>query len=304
MFDKMAYTKPKVALMLGLFIFIILAINSVFSAYNFEYVNVTTRVNVTNARPEVDYVKIDSNILLNAGSFKVVLCNVSLHDWNGYSDIANVNASFWDNNSVNFSSPDDNNTHYTNSSCVNVSQSGYYANYTCKFNVWYYANNGSNWVYNATVIDKYNFTATGQNKTSIQAYYALNVTSLIDFGDMAVGDYKNNVSANVTNFGNYNINISVDGYGAVNGDGLAMKCDIRNITLPNLKYSLNETDWLSLPGGSALTDSPVNMSGLTVPKRVTDVVWNQTYWHLYVPPTENPFGVCNGTVVFTAWTAG
>ena len=293
----MADTKHNLAFIIGSLILIILGLNTAFSAYNFEYTNTSTRVNITNAMPEIDSIKIDQNILLNAGLTKIVNCNVSLHDWNGYSDIMNVNATFWDANNALINDSDNNNTHYTNTNCVNISQNGYYANYTCSFAVYYYANNGSNWTCNATVIDGYNFTATGKNVTSIQPIYALNTTPIIDFGNMAVGDTKDNITANVTNFGNRPINISVDGYGVVPNDGLAMKCAIRNISLASLHYSINETDWTTT---AAVTSSPVNISGLTIPKKITTDAINTTYWHLYISPSENPFGLCNGTVVFTA----
>lgn len=301
----MTDTKHKLALILGFLAIVVLSSidfsQIAISLPNAGDQNVTTKVNVTHAMPEIDNVKVDQNILLNAGTYKTVYCNVSLHDWDGYGDIANVNATLWDNNSAVFDDADDNNTHYTNTTCRNASQNGYYVNYTCGFNVWYYANNGTNWICNTTVIDYNNFTDNEQNTTSIQAYYALNVTSPIDFGDMVVAEKKNNVSANITNFGNRMINVSVSGFGVTPNDGLAMKCTIRNITLSNLKYSLNESNW-DAPGAISLTGSATNITGLTVPKRTTGVEWNQTYWHLYIPPSENPFGVCNGTVIFTAWS--
>lgn len=292
--------KNKIAIILCFLALIIFTLNLSVSnfAYNFEYVNVTSKVNITNAYPVITSIIIDQNIVLNAGSTKLINCNVSLYDWNGANDIVKVNATLWDNNSVNYTDPLNNNTLYFNSSCLNVTANGYYANYTCSFDVWYYAKNGSNWICNATVIDNYNFTDYEYNLTTINSLFAINVTPTIDFGDMAVGDIKNNITANVTNFGNMPINVSVNGFGETPGDGLAMKCAIRNISIDNMKFSINGTEtWTQKTN---LSTTLKNITGLTVPKRTADMTWNTTYWDLYIPPSENPFGICNGTVVFTA----
>lgn len=296
-------TKHKILLSIGFLIVVIFSLNmgfNVFSAYNFEYLNVSSRVNVTNSYPGISRIAIDPNILLNAGSTKTVYCNVTIYDWNNYSDIKSVNATFWDNNTATFATGTEGVDHYTNTSCtVNGTWGIYYANYTCGFNVIYYANNGTNWMCNISVQDFYGLNATAQNTTSIQAYYALNVTPTIDFGDMAVGDTKYNITSNITNFGNMPINVSVKGFGGTNnvtGAGLAMICSIRNISISNLKYSINDSIFKT-----SLTGTATNISGLTVPKRTAGEVWNTTYWDLYIPPVENPFGLCNGTVVFQAW---
>ncbi len=294
------YKKTVFLLVLVLFSSLILFTYS--SAYNYDYVNVSTRVNVTNAYPSIDIIRIDQNILLTAGATQIVRCNVSLHDWNGYSDIVSVNATLWDNNTVNFSSPDNNNTHYTNNSCLNLSQSGYYANYTCAFNVWYYANNGSNWLCNATVRDNYNFTSSGQNSTSIQGFYALNVTSLIDYGNMVLADFSPNVSVNISNIGNLRINVSVLGYGGSNkaaGTNYSMFCQFGNITIDNERFSVNSS--ADFNAKTNLSSYSQNVSGVSIPKTVNGVALvNTTYWQLYTSPVNNPFGLCNGTVEFTA----
>lgn len=297
------HLKNKIVIILCFLALIILMLNfSIFNfaaPYNFEYVNVTSKVNVTNAYPMITSVRIDSNITLNAGSTKSIKCNVSITDWNGYADIKNVSATFWDNTSANSSSPDGID-HYTNSSCTNITGqlSSYYANYTCSFNVWYYANNGSNWMCNVTVQDNYNFNDSRYNITDIRPLWAINVTPTIDFGEMAVGETRNNITANITNFGNMPVNISVNGYGNTTNDGLAMKCAIRNISISNLRFSINASQiW---DDKANLSNSLKNISGLTIPKSNGTFTQNVTYWDLYIPPSENPFGLCTGTVVFTA----
>ncbi len=284
----------------GIFLFIYFALNAI--SYNFEYVNVTSTVNITNAYPEVLRVNTPATITLNAGTTKLIYCNASLRDWNGYDDIVEVNATLWENDTYTQGAALNNNSKYFNSSCTRTQANGYYANYSCGFDVWYYANASTKWICNLSVIDKFNFTGSNSNLTNILPIYAVNITPIIDYGQMFLATYSANTTANITNIGNININISVYGYGGKNpatGAGLAMTCQNGgNITINNEKYSISsDHDWSSK---IALTATPQNISNLTVPKRMTTIEWNTTYWQLYTDPTNTPFGICNGTVVFAA----
>lgn len=266
--------------------------------------NVTTKVNVTNAYPEILQVKLAQNIIPNAGTTKTVDCNITARDWNGYTNIVNVNATFWDNNSAVFGDPDNNLTHYTNSSCRNTSQNGYYVNFTCSFSIYYYVNNGT-WVCNATIIDQSNFTANNKNSTTILSYYALNATPILDFGDMVLSNTSTNITINMSNIANSNINVSVRGYGGTNqvtGAGYAMICQVGNITIDNLKYSINPLDdW---GAKTALTSVSTNISGLMINRTFDGTLFtNSTYWQLYTDPTNAPWGACNGTIELTAVAA-
>ncbi|MBW2990759.1 hypothetical protein KY348_03575 [Candidatus Woesearchaeota archaeon] len=273
---------------------------------NYENVSVRTTVNVTQAYPEVLNVTCnnDAAIDLSPGSTQTITCLIEIRDYNGGSEINNTNGTFY--YYLNESSdPDDNNTHYANSTCTENNTNSYYTNWTCAFDLLYYANNGT-WIGNFTVIDDYNMTDTGTGNASINTLYALNVTELIDFGNMAVGDtYTSNPppSANVTNFGNMNINVSVYGFGGEDEilyAGLAMVCEQRNLTLPNERYSINSTELYA--DMTSVTGSATHIAGLTVIQQTNDSqqVINATYWRLHVNVTTNPFGECNGTVVFAA----
>jgi hypothetical protein len=270
--------------------------------YN-ETVNVT--VNVTNAPPKIESITVPSPITLNPGTTKEVNCTVKVSDWNGYGDIKIVNATFWDNNSVLMSASDLNVTHYTNDNCTRTVFLGYNATYECTFDIQYYAYNSSNWICNATVLDNstYNFTDSDYNITTINPLFAINVTNEIDFGEAAVGDTIGNKTANVTNFGNQAINISVEGYGITQNDGLAMNCAVNgNITVDNLKFS-----WATTALRQILSTTPTNITNVTIPKinqtGVNPGQWTNTYWDLYINPVNDPFGVCTGTVIFTAWNS-
>ncbi|MFC2134927.1 hypothetical protein ACFLTH_09940 [Bacteroidota bacterium] len=293
--------------------FIVIRAPFIFSAShgpNYENVTVDTRVNITESKSTILGVVIDQGnltITLNAGLTRLITCNITIRDYNGWNDTTNVNATFWDNTTVGAGDPDDDNNHYSNSSCTRMSNDGQYvSNWDCSFNVWYHANNGSNWVCNATAKDTYtnstnNYTDSGYNVTTINSLYALNVTSLIDYGDMAAGDTSTaSEIANITNFGNMDINISLYGWGGNNlsdttYSGLSFVCEIGNISVENERYSLTDQSWLSMTN---LTNESTLIQGLTMPQRTASEVVNTTFWRLYVPPA--PFGQCNGTIVFAA----
>ncbi len=277
---------------------------------NYRNVSIDTTVNITHALPEILALSCENPVTLNAGSTHVVECNATIRDWDGWADITNVSGVFYDADVATVSSPDDNNDHYTNSSCQPTGNDGNYTRYfTCNFSVWYYANPTNNWTINLTVVDNYAFNEsvgnndTAVNTTTINELLALNISpTLIDYGNMAVGDTSaTGENANITNFGNADINISVKGYGSVEGDGLAFVCEQGNISIENERYSLTEAQPYTsyLPLNSTFEQIP----SLTMVQQTNDSqqVINATYWKLYVPP--NPHGICNGTIVFQAESA-
>lgn len=285
--------------LLILFAAFAIIISSVNAQYNYDHVNVTTIVNVTNALPEILNVTVEGandNITLNAGMTRTVTCNATIRDYNGFNDIDVVNATLY--HHLNSSDDaDDMNYHYTNTSCAEADNDGQYlANYTCTFDVYYFANNGT-WNCNVTVEDMYNFTDSEYNSTNIDSLYALNVTDTIDYGNLSVTEYSDNITATVTNFGNMDINVSVLGYGQTEGDGLGFVCGTgTNISVEHQRFAGTTIDWSSkIPLASTNQDV-----GITVAQQQDDLtpVTADTYWQLYVPP--NPFGVCTGTVRFTA----
>jgi hypothetical protein len=262
-----------------------------------------TRVNVSNAMPEILNISCNNNtpITLTAGYYQEVICDVLAKDNDGGNTITMINGSFY--YSQNSSSdPDDNNTHYTNASCSQLSVNGYNTTWRCSFNIWYYANNGT-WRINATVIDSQFHNINSAYNASILPMYAINVTPIIDYGSLAVGDTSSLQTANVTNLGNMRINVSVYAFGGddeLTGTGVAMICDQRNISLPNERYSL---DSLAAYGVmTPITGTATNMQGLNIAKQTSSATLqtNSTYWMLHINITNNPSGVCNGTVIFSA----
>jgi hypothetical protein len=297
------------AFVLVLLVFVIVPLSNAANIIGNNYKNVTVRtsLNISNSKPDILAIKVYQetngsllNITLNAGFTRTITCNVTVRDWNTYTDISVVNGTLFQTVTSSFAAADDNNTHYTNTSCSGpFNASGYFADYVCGFDVLYYANNAT---WNCTVIAKDNYNATGNNTNSTYIYplYALNVTDGMAFGSVAVEEYSGNITANVTNFGNRAINVTVEGYGVTRNDGLAMNCSTGgNITVSNQRFSASDVDWGSK---TTLTQNAQLITGLTIPKQTISgtLSQNTTYWQLYVNSSNSPGGNCTGFVIFSA----
>lgn len=267
----------------------------------YDPTNVSTTVNITNSRPVILNVDIydGNNINLSEGSTQEVWCNISIREYNGPSDISVVNATlFIQNGSIALGDPDNNNSHYTNTSCASMGGSGNYANYTCTFQVYYYAANGT-WNCTAFVNDSVNFNNNNSNTSTIIPLYALNISDIIDYGNLALEEYSENISLNITNYGNMPINLTLYGYGNESGDGLAMVCEQNNISIDNERWSI---DPAAVWGGKVILTGTEVQSNMTIQKQTVPGTYiiNKTYWQLYTSPATNPFGRCNGTVIINA----
>jgi hypothetical protein len=288
------------------------------SAFYYDNTSVESRVNVTNKVPTVSQVNMyrfsnlqQAGIDLVEGTTTLIICNATVEDWNGWMDIAAVNATIYDSASYTSTSANDNNTHYTQVLCTNTYINITSLMYSCSFDVWYFANNSS-WNCNVSAKDQSNATANAVDASNptFNILAALNLSvSLIDFGNMQPGDITTNALepvVNVTNTGNVNINLSLDGFGAVDGDGLAMNCTVGNISIDKLRYNVTDDQSYTTSMWN-LTDSklPSGIPRFAVNRRVDDADYlkinstNRTYWKLMVP-IGSAGGFCNGTVTFSA----
>jgi hypothetical protein len=126
--------------------------------------------------------------------------------------------------------------------------------------------------------------------------------SVLDFGNLGVNQESNETTANVTNAGNRNTNISVEGYGVTPGDGLAMACTFGSIPVGNERYDiLNGTSYsfmYQLTGGTTMAKN------FYMPQRTSESAdsTNKTYWKILIPGGAG--GVCNGKILFTASDRG
>ena len=269
-----------------------------------QNVNGSASFNLTvleNFPPQVSAVSIQDPIDLSPGSSLFVTCNATIRENNNISDIIGVNATLFQESTGHFA-PDDNNDHYTNASCHSLQNSTFESNYSCGFSMQYYANNGT-WRCNVTATDQYNATGFSPAPFLVNELLALDITpSAIDYGRMqATNASLDNVNMTVTNLGNVPFNVTVEGYGALSNDGLAMVCETGSIPIPNQRYHSNQS--LAFINMTALTNSPVEVTNLTLAQRTDDLALglssNLTYWKLALPTLVQ--GNCNGTVIFRTY---
>jgi len=243
--------------------------------------------------PTVGIVSSPSSIALNAGATKTITCNSTITDLDGYLNITNVNATFFDPGQASSSSADDNNNHYTNLSCTLSGGSGNTTNAVCGLDLLYYANNASNWecLLNAT-----DGTGSGGNTTGqtivVQQLKALSVTSM-NFSTINLGNTSVEEALNITNTGNVNITVQV------NGGSTAMNCGIGTIPLGNERYNI--TSGFNFVNGTNLTGTAANVNNFVVARRTNDASpsVNYIYWLLKMP-ADGVGGVCSGTITVNA----
>lgn len=241
------------------------------------------------------------NIVLTQGSSEYIYCNATVSDPNGHADITLVNASiFYFHNE---SSSQDNNVKYYNSSCSRSVVNSTSINARCRFEMWFYANPGT-WTCFVTAKDGSGLTSSDTDNETIDPLFALHLnTTSINFGEFFPGQSSSSDSSVlITNFGNEDINISVDGYGINDGDNLAMDCASGNISIKEVKYST--TSGVAINSMTNLTDSPITsgIPSFTIDQNADDV-GNSTgtlFWKINIPLSGSLSGQCNGTIVFSA----
>jgi hypothetical protein len=266
--------------------------------YNETYV-VNTTVNITNSNPQVYDVVLPADINLVAYGLQQVMCNLSTYDFN--NDTLVVNATLFQANET-IEGPIDQNFRYINYSCTPLTVQDFSMNWSCVFDVQYFANNGTYYC-NATAIDPKNASSNNQSGASyINSLVAIKLEPVLDYGQLEVGQISNDTQANITNAGNRHANISVKGWGAAEGDGLSFDCDYGSIPVGDEKYSIvSETAYSSM---TSLSDVSVNITGFTVPQRIDESLEsiNSTYWKVYIPVGAG--GLCTGKILFTASDTG
>jgi len=289
--------------------------NSIFAETYNDNTTVLTKLNISNAAPIVtnvimyddDSADLTGDIILNQGTYDIVWCNATVNDSNGWTDIIKANGTLFHNG--NFTSPNDNNVRYQNSSCSLMQNGGasQSAIASCTFKVMFYANNGT-WNCSITVEDNASVTdsETTDNESvrDIAALYAMGFDSLtIDYGVLNVTGISDTIPFNITNFGNRDIKISVEGYGSSLHDGLAMNCSSStSISVNYEKYSVQQNANWSI-NMTPLTSDPLltGIENLTIVQNQDDSgnSTNTTYWAIKAPIGVQT-GPCNGTILFSA----
>jgi len=241
-----------------------------------------------------------------------VLCEGVVTEYDGNSSLSNITAEFFDNTVSAYGANDDNNFHYSNSSCT--MDLGYgnenETSFSCGFQVQYYSNSG-NWNCTVRATDNISAFNIAANTSNINTLLALGLPDTIDYGTVNASAASAQREANVTNYGNVIMNLSLSGYGSTVGDGNAMNCSggsITNISVGNQKYNLTFSNE-SVMNSSQLDETyrnltwnaTVNRFDLNFRQNDTDATVdaiNSTFWRIFVPVGTS--GTCWGNIVFGA----
>jgi hypothetical protein len=253
---------------------------------------------IPNKAPVVTNMALIDQIDLNIGTTKTVFCNATISDENNISDISVINSSLY-HTSVKGIAIDDNNNHYTNSSCINVSKSKFEVNVSCGFEVYYYADNGS-WSCNISAVDLEGASGFYNKSTRVNELLAVDISpDFINYEELEAGDFSlADFKVNITNLGNIDFNISVKSFGQREGDNISMNCTKGNISSLYEKYALKPgkvySDMINITNASAL------IANLTLPQRTDDITHrndrNFTYWKMGIPYGVQ--GSCSGFLNF------
>lgn len=266
-----------------------------------------------NSPPNISNISVDDFLLspadeidLLAGSFQEVNCSVVVQDFEEDTP-PNISARFY---SLSRSTPfgsDDNNEHYTNTSCFRNESYGDATQtfFSCSFNIAYYASPGPwqclvNLTYESSQIN-------ASDATSINSLLSLGTSDYLDYGLLFSEEVSSEATLNITNYGNVFSNLSLTSYARFEGDGYTMNCSFGgNISVEHHKFNVSA----STSGPLNLTDTSgvyVNLSSTTlvaplgISSREDDIVEDtllSTYWRIYVP--ENATGTCAGTLILGA----
>jgi len=263
------------------------------------YWNVNATVNVTNQAPTVTNVVVDDDVAsppnqidLTPGSTKLVYCNGTANDTNGYSDITTVSAVFYENVTATPASANNNETHYTNSSCSVSGGAGVSETAICAFQILYYANNQT-WICNMTATDSDSATGTGIDGTTVNLLIGLNISNqILNYGDIAPDATSGSVTENVTNHGNTQIDLALN--------GTNMPCSgVGSINVERQHYNVTGTEQ-TYDSMVNLTGTQTTITNFNLAKR-TDASGDSkrtSYWKIQAPLGTK--GRCEGNVTFTA----
>ncbi len=265
------------------------------------YVPLNTTIN--NQAPSVSSVVFEDDdavpsqeIDLTADDYKLVWCNATVTDNNGYQHVNNVNATLFK-SSANPYDSDDNNTHYTNASCELSGGSSTTVDAHCSFRVWYYANPGS-WNCSISAWDQGGSYGNSTANTTVNEFLGLTIfNSTLDFGTLNMGDNSTAKIISAKNTCNQQVDIKLwEGNWSGN-----LTCDspsTRNIsTDTHLAYNLSTV--FSVDNSSRLQGSSTTFSEFDLPYTTVEGT-NSTktlYFRLFVPRTGIT-GSCRGVLSF------
>lgn len=271
-----------------------------------ENLTMNSPVSFLNMTLDDDFDLVLDEIDLIANSEREVFCSAIVVDYDGDS-IFGVYSELYDFSNSYFGDFDDNNYHYSNSSCfVNYSYgSEGEIEVVCSYKMKYYANS-EDWICEIVLNDSY-VQNSGNDVAFVNPLLAIEVVDEVNFSVESPGDVSMEENVVVNNVGNIDIDLGLQGYGDSLGDDLAMSCSgDEDIPIFYKKYNLIS----SISGNLTLGDFESNYVNLTSASVVNDFnltfrkndfeneAFKSTFWRIYVPETVS--GLCEGNIIFSA----
>ena len=261
---------------------------------------------LTNITVDDTFSSPENEIDLTSNSTTKVFCTGTIETPKGIDSVEAASATLFASTSSK-DSPDDNNDHYTNNSCIINTSYGDQdqGTFNCSFLVQYYANSDT-WTCTANATDNESTTSQGSDTTFINPLLSIWVSDSVNFSTVDVTTLSEEKTIQIINLGNTKINLSVYGYGASPGDGNSMICTNQNLTITDTKYNLTS----STPGIINPADANLYYANLTSNPVVgkfglnnrqndfTNDAINNTYWRVYVE--KYSLDTCQGNIIIGA----
>jgi len=250
----------------------------------------TTTATISNATPTVTALTPATPITLSENSTITATSTGTVQDNNGYGEITSVTAVFY-NGATNSGCSSDENNCYTGINCATSSCADTTCSITCSATVYYYADATSSWVWYVTVSDDSSSSSTSSASVTVNTLTALDVSSSIAYGAIALGGTSDGVTTTITNTGNK------DGLDAQVSASSAMTCDTGTLTQSTQHYATS-TSGFTYGDGTALSDSPT-AANISISQRTGATTTGSIYWKLQAP-SSGVNGSCSGVNTFTA----
>ncbi len=249
-----------------------------------------------NDAPVIENVTLPASITLALGTNVSVGCNATVSDPQGRLTIASVVAYLHRVDRA-WNASDETSLHHTDAACIPTGINATSAFYECAFLLPYYARAG-NWSCTFRAEDDMGFGSLGSASSSVETLYAFNLSpSGIAYGLLLPGEISDDVPVVVTNLGNSPLDMALEGYAQVPGDGLALVCDVGNTSIEDERYALS--GGALFESMAPLTPAPVQVDAFDLEPRNDSFAGQRTlYWKVRLGVPQK--GGCSGFVTFTA----
>lgn len=274
-----------------------------------SFYSITSEETIDNQFPEVTNIQINSGIspiVLTEDTTTTVACTATISDSDGYADITSVEAIFF-RTSVGAGATDNENNHYTltgDSGCIPSNGSGANEDYTCSFEVQFYADatdggsaySADDWTCQITPTDSIGVGNSATATTEIGSLISLKVDNDINYSDLAQGTDTGaiNATTNVINTGNTPIDVELSGSDMCTDFPV---CSGATLPVNHQEYS---TSSFTYGSGTDLSSSVVLLDlSLAKSTQSPSNSSQMLYWGIGIPAVQ-PSGVYNGINDITA----